>query len=134
MKAKYEGIRRRFSESLKRDLVRKIDRGELRVSTVAREYDVSTRAVYKWLRTYSVHYRHKTRVVVEKQSMDSKLKALRAQVAELERKVGQKQLELEYLEKVIEIAERELGVDIKKKSAHRSSSGSGSDAPSTGGK
>jgi hypothetical protein len=47
-------------------------------------------------------------------------------VAELERNVGRKQLEVEYLEKVIETASTELGLDIKKKSGLRSSNGSAS--------
>jgi transposase-like protein len=126
MKEKYEHIRRRFSEDLQRQLVGEIDQGKMRVSAVAQEYSVSKNAVYKWLAKHSIHYRRQTRVVMEKQSTESKLKALRARVAELERNVGRKQLEVEYLEKVIETASTELGLDIKKKSGLRSSNGSAS--------
>lgn len=133
MKEKFKHIRRRFSEDFKRELVKEIDQGKLRVSAAAREYSVSSNAVYKWLGKYSVHYRRSTRVVVEKQSTENKLKALRAQVAELERKVGQKQLLVDYLEKVIEVAGEELGVDIKKKSVRPSSSGSANTTTNTPG-
>jgi transposase len=134
MKERFKHIRRRFSDDFKRELVKEIDQGKMRVSTVAREYSVSRNAVYHWLGKYSVHYRRSTRVVVEKQSTENKLKALRAQVAELERKVGQKQLLVDYLEKVIEVAGKELGVDIKKKSVRPSSSGSASTTTNTPGR
>ena len=49
MKEKYKHIKRRFSEEFKRELVREIDQGKMRVSAVAREYSVSGSAVYQWL-------------------------------------------------------------------------------------
>jgi transposase len=125
MKTKYANIRRRFSEEFKREVVKEIDQGQQRVRTVVREYGVSGTAVYGWLAQYSVHYRRATRVIVEKQSTESKLKQLRARIAELERTVGQKQMQIDYLEKVIDVADKELGTDIKKKSERPSSSGSG---------
>jgi hypothetical protein len=39
--------------------------------------------------------------------------------------VGQKQIQIEFLEKMIEIAEKELKIDIKKKSSTPQSAGSG---------
>jgi hypothetical protein len=45
-------------------------------------------------------------------------------IAELERKVGQKQLQIDYLEKVIELGSEQVGVDIKKKYASQRSDGS----------
>ncbi len=125
MAEKYKYIRRSFSEALKRELVKEIDQGKMSVGGVAREYSVSSRAVYNWMAMYSVHYRRTTRVIVEKRSTESKLKELRAQIQELERALGQKQLRIDYLEKVIEVAGEELGTDIKKKSERPSSSGSG---------
>ena len=47
-----------------------------------------------------------------------------ARIAELERIVGQKQLNIDYLEKVIELAKEELGIDIKKNSDTPQSGGS----------
>lgn len=124
MKVKYKHIRRRFSEELKRELVKEIDQGKMSVSGISKEYSVSSSAVYQWLAKHSVHYRRTTRVIVEKQSTEQKLKELRARIAELERSVGQKQMRIDYLEKVIDVAGTELGVDIKKKSERPSSNGS----------
>jgi transposase len=124
MKEKYKHIGRRFSDELKRELVKEIDQGKMSVTGVAREYSVSGTAVYQWLAKHSVHYRRATRVIVEKQSTESKLKELRARIAELERSLGQKQLKIDFLEKVIDVAGKELGVDMKKKSERPSSNGS----------
>jgi transposase len=134
MKEKKGHVRRVFSDDLKRSVVKEIDQGQMSVRGVCREYGVSERSVYDWMGKYSVHYRRSTRLVVEKQSTEVKLKALRARIAELERAVGQKQLVVDYLEKVIEVAGGELGVDIKKKYEGPSSNGSGNTGANTPGR
>jgi transposase len=48
------------------------------------------------------------------ESESQKALSLQHQVAELERKVGQKQLQIDYLEKLIELASTNLGYDLKK--------------------
>ena len=60
-----------------------------------------------------------------KQSSSLKLKELILQVKELERIVGQKQIKIDYLEKMIDIAKDEFNIDIKKK--HNTSQSSGLD-------
>ena len=116
---------RRFSEELKRDLVKSMDLGKLTVSEVSKLYDVSCQAVYKWLGKYSKHYRRQTRLVMEKKSVSSKLKQQQAQIKELESALGRKQMRIDYLEKLIEIADKDLGIDIEKKSVRPPSNGSG---------
>jgi len=58
-----------------------------------------------------------------KQSSSLKLKELILQVKELERIVGQKQIKIDYLEKMIDIAKDEFNIDIKKK--HNTSQSAG---------
>jgi transposase len=55
------------------------------------------------------------RLIVETQSDTQELLALKKRVAELERIVGQKQILIDFKDKMIEIAEEQYGVDIKKK-------------------
>ncbi|OYT12992.1 MAG: hypothetical protein B6I19_07460 [Bacteroidetes bacterium 4572_114] len=57
------------------------------------------------------------RLVVENESEGAKTLELLKRVAELERIVGQKQLQIDYLEKSIELGSEEVGFDIKKKYA-----------------
>ena len=53
-----------------------------------------------------------------------KTERLLARTCELERIIGQKQLEIDYLNKLIEISSDELGLDIKKNFITKHSNGS----------
>ena len=66
------------------------------------------------------------RTIVEAESDTRKLLELKAKVAELERIIGQKQVLLDFKDKMIELAEEAYGVDIKKKFGNEPSSGAGS--------
>ena len=57
------------------------------------------------------------------ESTSKKLKDQEARIRDLERAVGQKQLKIDYLEKLIEIAGKDLGLDLKKNSGTQLSSG-----------
>jgi hypothetical protein len=61
--------------------------------------------------------------VVEAKSDTQTIKALRERIKELERVIGQKQLLIEFKEKMIEIAETTYNIDIKKKVGSKLSSG-----------
>jgi hypothetical protein len=69
--------------------------------------------------------------VVEAKSDTRKILALQEQIKELQRVVGEKQILLDFKDKMIEIAEKEYGVDIKKKFTGKHSSGTGSKGKST---
>jgi transposase len=71
--------------------------------------------VYKWLAKYSVHYQKGSKMVIEMESEATKTQALLARQAELERIVGQKQMEIDFLNRLLLIASEELKVDIKKR-------------------
>jgi transposase len=57
------------------------------------------------------------------ESESYKTARLQQHVAELERIIGQKQLEIDFLGKLLEIGSEELGFDIKKKFSTKPSSG-----------
>ena len=123
--------RRVFSEEFKRQKVKEIEENQIRVSEICRIYEVSDVAVYKWIYKYSTHLKKGIKQVVEFESESERSKKLQARIAELERIVGQKQMEIDFLEKVIEIGSDELDVDIKKKFSITSSSGSKSTGKNT---
>ena len=116
--------RRIFSETFKRTRVREYEQGRYTVREIAHLYDVSTRAVYKWLQLYSKHPRPGIKVIDMADSPDLKLKQLQKKIAELEGALGRKQIEVEYLSKMIEIAEERYHIAIKKNSDTLPSSGS----------
>ena len=123
-----------FSESFRKMKVREIERNLSTVGMVSREFEVSATAVYKWLNKYSVLRSKELRQIVEPMSDAHKIKELRKKIQELEQLVGQKQIQLEFKEKMIELAEEMYRIDIKKKVGSRLSSGSGSTEKNTDGK
>lgn len=116
---------RYFSKEFKVERVREIERGLASVGEVSRAYHVSRPAVYKWLYKYSTEKQKQPRMIVENKSSTKKIQQLKERIKELEQLVGQKQVRLEFQDKMIEIASQELGVDIKKNFSSRRSSGTG---------
>ena len=116
--------KRYFSDSFKIQKVKEIDNKQTTVRQLCKLHEVSTAAVYKWLNKYSVYNKQKVRLIVEPMSDSHKIEELQKRIRELERMVGLKQIELEFKEKMIEIAEEMYGVDIKKKLGSSLSGGS----------
>lgn len=105
---------RRFSESFKRKRVQEVEEGRATVGEISQAYEVSDTSVYKWLEKYTRREKPE-RTIVESKSDTTKIIALEKRIAELERLVGQKQIEIEFKDKMIELAEKEYRIDIKKK-------------------
>lgn len=108
-------VRRTFSAEFRRKKVEEIECKISSVSEISREYQVTRSAVYKWIKQYSSSMKKKERLIVEAESDTRKLAILQQRIAELERLLGQKQIQLDFMEKVIDIAEETYHVDIKKK-------------------
>jgi transposase-like protein len=123
---------RHFNDDFKKSKVRELERRITSIPDICRTYSVSRTAVYKWIYKYSAMAKKQVKVVVEAKSDTQKIKALEERIKELERIVGQKQLLLEFKDKMIEIAEATYGVDIKKKVGSKLSSGITSTEKSTG--
>ena len=118
--------RRIFSKEFKLDIVKQIESGKIRILDVSRNYDVNLTSVYNWVNQYSRNLKKGEAIVVQKESEELRNLELRKRIAELERIVGQKQMEVDFLNKVIELGSQEIKLDIKKKFGGKLSSGSGS--------
>ena len=122
---------RYFSDEFKKKKVREFENNLTSVADICRTYSVSRTSVYKWIYKYSIMAKKQVKQVVEAKSDTKKIKALENRIKELERVVGQKQLLIEFKDKMIEIAESTYGVDIKKKVGSKLSSGTTSTGKST---
>jgi transposase-like protein len=122
---------RYFSEDLKRSKVKELENNLVTIAELSREYQVSRNSIYKWIYKYSANRKRQERQIIERMSDTRKIKELQEKVKELERIIGQKQIQIDFKEKMIEIAEEMYGVDIKKKLSSRLSSGSGKTGKST---
>ena len=117
---------RYFSEDFKRKKVSELDRNLTTIAELCREHQVSAPAVYKWIYAYSTMRKKGLRQVIEAKSDGQKIKALREEMKELQRIIGEKQIKLDFQERLISLAEREYRVDIKKKLSGKISYGTGS--------
>jgi transposase InsO family protein/transposase-like protein len=105
---------RTFSVEFKKEKVVAIEQKQITIAQLSRMYQVSRSSVHKWVRAYGQAGKGE-RIVIEKESEAKKTENLQNKVAELERLLGQKQVEVEYLKKVIEVGSEEFKVDLKKK-------------------
>ena len=109
-------LKRKFSEEFKLLRVKEYERGEFTVLQLSKMYEICFQNIYQWIYKYSKLNKQNVIVVESKNSSSEKLKDYLNRIKELERMVGQKQIKIEYLEKLIEIADNEYQIDIKKKS------------------
>jgi len=105
---------RRFSEELKRSIVKEFEKGSYSILQLSTLHKVHFQTIYNWVYKYSTNNERSIRIVEMKDSSSQKLKELEFKVGELERALGQKQLYIDYMERMMEIAKDELGIDIKK--------------------
>jgi transposase len=117
--------RRVFSESLKKKIVGDYEQGKASVAQISREYHISKVTVYRWLDQYSVYSKQGAKLIVEMKSESYRSKELEKKVKELEAALGRKQLEVEFLNKLIEVVGKDIGIDIKKKGSSTLSTGLG---------
>jgi len=108
---------RNFSDAFKKAKVKEIIENRLSVQQISELYQVSRSSVYRWIYKYSNSTPESKQVVSEA----LKTKRLLEQVAELERYIGQKQLAIDFLEATLSAASEEVGYDLKKKYAPKSS-------------
>jgi transposase len=116
---------RRFSENFKREKVKEIDLGCSTPTEISCQYQVSRANVHRWIRKFGAMNDKKSKLIIESESDTRQLLELKKKVAELERIIGQKQILIDFKDKMIELAEEEYGVDIKKKYSTPPLSGSG---------
>jgi len=110
---------RRFSESFKKQRVAEIEQKRTSVSEISRRHEVNRNAIYKWIAKYGQQGEKSERLVVELESDSLKLLEAEKKISELERALGQKQMQLQFMEKMVSIAEKKYGFDLKKTSKDR---------------
>jgi transposase-like protein len=114
-----------FSEQIKRGIVTDIENGKCSVSQASKELSVSSTSIYNWIERYSRYLQHNKRLVVEDKSEAYQTEHLRKRILELEAALGRKQMELDLINKVVDLASEEYKTDLKKSFLKEASNGSG---------
>lgn len=110
----YKRGTRVFSSDFKKEKVKLIEQGKIKVSQVSKMYGVSQTAVYNWVSKYSKLPKDE-RVVVEKVSEELKTLELLKRVGDLEKIIGQQQIEIIFQNTIIKHGSEIIGEDLKKK-------------------
>ena len=114
-----------YSVEFKQELVSLFEKGSYSVLQLSKLYGVHNAVIYNWIYKFSFLNEKGIRIVEKKQSDTTKVKELEQRIKDLERMIGQKQIKIDFLEKMVEIASKDLNVDLKKNFGTQPSSGSG---------
>jgi len=127
MKANVRSIRkqRKYSIEFKKRIVADFESGKFSVLQLEKLHGIGNPTIYDWIYKFSTFNEKGFRIIEMKDSSSQKMKELEACVKELESVVGRKQIMIDYLEKMMEIAKEELDIDIKKDFGTPQSTGSG---------
>jgi len=117
MKANLKLVRkkRKYSKEFKIQLVSEFESGKYSVPQLEKIHGVGNSLIYSWIYKYSTLNQKGYRVVEHEQSSSKKLKDLEKQVKDLEAMLGRKQIMIDFLEELIDVAKVDLKIDIKKK-------------------
>ncbi len=116
---------KRFSKKVKQDTVKDIEKGKCSVLEASRELQVHQQTIYNWIYKFSSYLSKNKVLIVEDKSEVSKTKELEKLLQESQAALGRKQMELDLLNKMIEIADKDLKIDLKKSFTKKVWSGSG---------
>jgi transposase-like protein len=127
MKANIQFIqkKRKYSKEFKLSILKDFESGKFSVLQLSRLHGVGKQTIYTWIYKFSNFNDNGYRVVEMNKSSTDRLKQLEKQIKELEQIVGQKQIKIDYLETMIDVAKDELNIDIKKNFNTLQSKGSG---------
>lgn len=107
-------VHRTFTEQFKKARVKEYETGQFTVKEISDIYSMSIQVIYGWIYKYSIYNKKSLKVVEYKGSSQQKLKEYQERIKSLEQIIGQKQLNIDYLEKMIELTKETYDIDIKK--------------------
>jgi len=105
-------------------VVREYMMGDLSMAQVAEKHNINRYQLRGWIRRFSSDLSEETPttlILTEKESQDQEL--LKKQIEELTKKLTHSQMKITGLELMIDIAEEQLNIDIRKKSGTKQSNG-----------
>lgn len=106
--------RRTFSEAVKKQIVQDIEKGKATVLEASRETSVHQSTIYTWIYRYSRYLVKNKVMVIEDKSEGYRTKELEKRLLEAEAALGRKQMEIDFLNKIIDLANEDYKTDLKK--------------------
>lgn len=110
----------KYSEAFKRKVVAEIEQGSVTREGARRKYGIGGAAtVDQWCRKYGRFERLGVKITVESAMKRDEKRELKERVRQLEAALADEKLKTMVLEKLIDVAERDLHVSIRKKSGSK---------------
>lgn len=115
-----------YTLAFKLQVISAVERGELSYKQAQSKYGIQGRStVLVWLRKHgTLDWKHPKVHQVE-QSPEQRIKELEQQLASAQKKLQETELKARLLDTIIEVAEGELGIEIRKKPSPKQSKSSG---------
>jgi transposase len=112
-----------YSEAFKQKIISELESGKLTIEQARRIYNIGGGStIQKWIKKYGKNHLLGKIVRIEMPEEVNELKKLKKKKAELESALAKAHLKILSLESIIETAEEELGVELKKSSGKNQSS------------
>jgi len=106
-----------YTMAFKLQLIGEIERGEISRTAAKKKYGIQgDNTILKWLRKYGTFDWNKPVSIKVKQTPEQRIKELEAKLSKLEEENRFKNMKVEMLNTLIEVAEKELNIPIRKKS------------------
>jgi len=113
----------RYSEAFKQKVIEEIERGEISISKAREIYDIKgCGTIPFWMKRYGKNHLINKVVRIEMKDEKDKIKQLKKEKSELESALAKAQLKILRLESIIESAEEDLGIELKKSIEKKESS------------
>ena len=113
--------KRKYEEDLKHDIIRQIEFGQLTTKEAIQKYDIvgGKGVIEYWRKKYSSHITPLSQIKSMSESEKKDLTSTQKQKKEFEKALEQANLKILGLETMIDIAEKELNIEIRKKSGSK---------------
>tara|TARA_R100001143_G_C3343079_1_gene125315 strand:+ start:45 stop:416 length:372 start_codon:yes stop_codon:yes gene_type:complete len=106
-----------YSDSFKLGVINRIVNGEISKEQARRVYGISGKStVLKWMRKFGYCMDPFTQPAMEKSHDEKDPEELKKKVQQLEKQLHNERIRSEFYQTMIDVAERELGINIRKKS------------------
>ena len=109
-----ERRKRRFSEPLRKELVIKIESGELSISDISKLYEVKSSSIKRWIMRFGKS-KLPLPVVIQSYSELNRVRELEKALKNTKLIVGELQIKIIHLEEINRLAKEKLGLDFEKK-------------------
>jgi len=106
-----------YSDSFKLGVIKRIVNGEITKEQARREYGIGGKTtVLQWMRKFGYCMDPFTQPVMAKSHDETNPKDLKKKIQQLEKQLHNERIRSEFYQTMIDVAERELGINIRKKS------------------